>query len=277
MPSQAPATARKIEYVVPQVLTKDVLAHGSTPAPPSESMRASYAAGEAVPWVIQNKYYTAEVYMDYVDCMHATSKAPAMILLVSRDAPVGDHVRFLQEAKQKQVVGFELDVSVVVGVPGAQNAQGVRRSEEIDRVYAMEGWEYIDLMHDEEGAPGARLRDALMSHTWDGMEVLGQHVQVHEAHDAFPVHAGSPAEESFDDDFLDFASAPAPGEVLPSEHDVDMYAQRLGLQDKLEDMSTVPFDRLHLEMQRVRALPQGAEKEAQAALVALALDKVLKM
>lgn len=48
-------------------------------------------------------------------------------------------------------------------------------AEEIDQMYAMEGWEYLDLASPHDGAdPGnaalARTKDALMTHAWPGMQ-----------------------------------------------------------------------------------------------------------
>lgn len=133
---------------------------------------------------------------------------------------------------------------------------------DVDEVYALDGWEYLDLAVEGDELPEDRIRDALMIHTWEGMKMHGP--------PGFDAHV---AEENTDE-FSDFVEAP-PAD-MPTPHEIDAMRARTGLNNTLGmDSGPVVFDRLRVEMERIRALPAGPEKEHQAALVALAVEQAL--
>ncbi|WFC97050.1 hypothetical protein MBRA1_003717 [Malassezia brasiliensis] len=215
------------------------------------------AHGRAVPWRISNAYYDADVLIrfgPYADLQGA----PAVLLLVRRDATVQQHRQFLAHLG---VSGFALEVSLVIGVPTEETGTASPRPD-VDEVYALDGWEYLDLAVEGDERPEDRIRDALMIHTWQGMKMHGP--------PGFDAHV---AEENRDE-FSDFVEAP-PAD-MPTSDEIDAMRARTGLDNTLGmDSGPVIFDRLRVEMERIRALPAGPEKERQAALVALAVEQAL--
>lgn len=217
--------------------------------------------------------------------------------------PATRHAEVLQRLERvHNLTGFDLDVSLVVGVPSREKASSM--SLEVDEVYAMGGWEYIDLGDTDED-PATRLKDALMVHMWEGMRPKqaqptpsNENVKERIAHmdqsaAALPRSGGAippapramqasaerflsdaPPQDTPDDDFSEFVEAPAPD--VPTDAEVDAYCARLGLGTLGMDSMPVLFERLRGEMERVRSLPPGPPKEHAAALVALAVERSLE-
>lgn len=157
--------------------------------------------------------------------------------------------------------GFTLEVSLVVGVPTDKTCAALPRND-VDEVYALDGWEYLDLAVEGDEQYEDRIRDALMLHTWKGMQIHGQ--------PGIDPHV----EEEDTDEFSEFVEAPSAD--MPTPDEIDAMRARTGLNNTL-GMNTGPvvFDRLRVEMERIRALPAGPEKERQAAVVALAVEQAL--
>ena len=167
---------------------------------------------------------------------------------------MSEHRRALERVG---VSGFSLEVSLVLGV--SEQGMGEPRAE-VDEVYALDGWEYVDLGAEAEEPAVDRLREALMAHAWAGLRLHGT--------------SGEPrAHADADEEFSEFVEAP-PAD-LPGAAEVDAEHARLGLGALDADGEPRLFDRLRCEMERVRALPAGAAKERQAALLALAVERAL--
>lgn len=162
------------------------------------SQGPSDTTGAFIPWTISNRYYTANVHFQSLSLKSSGSRRPArraeapsvpdeglavlgqamqgvtaIVLVVPSQGPLEAHRSRLERlAKATDSIagevlegvdmplGFDLAVSVVVGLPDASvplEVNGSRRpvrgpdasSEELADLYAEQGWEYIDLALDD--------------------------------------------------------------------------------------------------------------------------------
>lgn len=136
----------------------------------------------------------------------------AVLIIVDRDQPLSDHRKLLSLLAQtcgkadeddQLLSGFDLAISLVVALPSPlhdasapSSLAHTARSDEVEEIYAGEGWEYVDLTKVEsfldEGESDAddigdnqhgedddekhgieRIREALMTHTWPNLQRKG--------------------------------------------------------------------------------------------------------
>ncbi|WFD45300.1 hypothetical protein MPSI1_003982 [Malassezia psittaci] len=215
----------------------------------------AFLAQESVHWHVSNAYYEADLQMCFGQYSDYKA-APAMVLLVRDDASLSQHRQTLQKIDR---TGFDFDISVVIGLfsSGQETEFG-----EIDEMYAQEGWEYLRFPPGNDEPLEERLRDAFMAHTWDGLQLRGIK------------EVGDVAHAQDDGDYGEFVQAHT---VTPDVHEVRAVQTAMGLANSLEiEEQPGVFDRLRLQMERVKALPIGPEKEHQAALLAMAIEQVLQ-
>ncbi|WFD01295.1 hypothetical protein MYAM1_004057 [Malassezia yamatoensis] len=217
-------------------------------------IEGAFVAERPVDWHVSNAYYEADLqmcfgrYSDY-------KAAPAMVLLVRDDASLSQHRQTLQQIDR---TGFDFDISIVIGL--FSNSQGTEFGE-TDEMYAQQGWEYLRFPAGSDEPLEKRLRDAFMANTWDGLQL----------HDTKGAKNVSDAQD--DGDYGEFVQAHTD---IPDAHEVRAVQTAIGLTDNLGlEEQPVVFDRLLLEMKRVKALPVGPEKQHQAALLAMAIEQML--
>lgn len=253
----------------------------------ADAVAAAFARGERVPWPIENAYYRAEAAMQFVP-RGVPCAAPARVLLVSCASVRPSSYALTQTLAEHRALaraqeGFQVPVALAVGV--GERAPDAADSADVEEVYALAGWEWL-----EPDDAQARLADALMVHTWPGLErtedataldrVERIVAQLPDAEGALPE---APLAMRCDleaflgthdtaDKFAEFIEAPAPA-AMPTNADVEA----LRAQFTADDDSTFPvlFERVRREMERVRALPAGSQREQEAARVALAIERAM--
>ncbi|PWN33469.1 uncharacterized protein FA14DRAFT_161302 [Meira miltonrushii] len=132
----------------------------------------------------------------------------AVMVIVDRDQSLAEHRKLIDRLNSEKddiplLSGFDLAISLIVALPsplndasGPTSFTGISHSAEVEDLYAGEGWEYVDLAkivsddydnmlaadegdeetsslseHEDDEKHGIeRLREALMTHAWPGLE-----------------------------------------------------------------------------------------------------------
>lgn len=132
----------------------------------------------------------------------------AVMIIVDRDQSIAEHRKLINRMNNEKddiplLSGFDLAISLIVALPsplndasGPTTFTGISHSAEVEELYAGEGWEYVDLAKivsddynsllvaddrdeetdslsehgDDEKQGIERLREALMTHAWPGLE-----------------------------------------------------------------------------------------------------------
>lgn len=201
----------------------------------------------------------------------------------------------------RQGPGHEIPIPLILGIP--TDTQARVDPLDVEELYAMEGWEYIDLA--TEPTVTERVRNALMVHMWPTQshgavpEELSQLDQMNQSIKSMPIspskmpnapvsmqHALEAFLDSDEDhaDFGPFVTAPGATEKRAESSDADIpsLAGRFAAptspsmaSEENEEPFPWLFETLRRQMEHVKSLPLGPQREEEAARVALAVQQAL--